>query len=486
MTINVYDNYGNILQKYALHKTLKKFSTFTEVLWHYTEHENLPEKFDLPIEADKQTFAEAIRAYKFKEFDRRHIKTRFDIPYIEDTADEYDFFVVGSDQVWNPRFASSEFFLEFVPPKKRIAFAASIASKELDPRLHEIYRQGISNFPIISVREKKSAEIIYQLTGREVETLLDPVFLLTEKEWLKIAQKPSWFNEKYKRGYILAYFFHEFYKGDMNNLSKNINLPVIYLSDKENFDHCVVSPEEFLYLVANATVIFTHSFHGTAFSTLLRRPLFVIEEPGVDVFCHGTPSPLLWESYIAWRSRGHEISHVNFRSKRTGWLGSSFEITFKDCPYFARQLMADIFSQEFLINIILRPSCHACKFKFPAVHSDLSIGDAWGIQNFAQEFFDNRGTSLAVAHTDKGLFILNKTKLIGKQVTLENILPGNPNFLIPPVENPHRKNFFADLKATKNPVAVMQKYFQQDPSQAGAEIYPQNSKRVAEKYSKLG
>ena len=147
--------------------------------------------------------------------------------------------------------------------------------------------------------------------------------------------------------------------------------------------------------------------------------------------------------------------------------------------------MADIFSQEFLINIILRPSCYACKFKFPAVQSDLSIGDAWDIQNFAQEFFDNRGTSLAVAHTDKGLFILNKTKLIGKQVTLENILPGNPNFLIPPVENPHRKNFFADLKATKNPVAVMQKYFQQDPSQAGAEIYPQNSKRVAEKYSAL-
>ena len=54
-----------------------------------------------------------------KEFENRYIKVRFDIPYIEEIADEYDFFVVGSDQVWQPIWIQPKYFLDFVPREKK-------------------------------------------------------------------------------------------------------------------------------------------------------------------------------------------------------------------------------------------------------------------------------------------------------------------------------------------------------------------------------
>ena len=288
LTLNGYFNYGNILQKYALQQTLKKFADFTEVLWE------LPSSFvlgidyndfysnPLPVYVDsltneKHNLREAVRSTKIKEFENRYIKTRFDIPYIEEIADDYDFFVVGSDQVWQPNWIETKYFLNFAPPQKRIAYAASIAAPEIPNRLKEFFRLGISGFEHISVREEKSVEIIKELTGLNALLLVDPTLLLTPEEWLKIAQKPSWLNEKYERGYILTYYLRKDPPTFLKDLSNHLNLPLINLLDWYNYWHYVVGPEEFLYLFANASLIFTNSFHGVVFSILLKRPFMNVE-----------------------------------------------------------------------------------------------------------------------------------------------------------------------------------------------------------------
>ena len=295
IALNSYNNYGNLLQKYALHRTLKKFADFTEVLWYsgndrfWVETGELPK---LPSYALKNNhngatlfyLYEAVRMSKIKEFEERYVKVRFDLPYIEEIADEYDFFVIGSDQVWNPRcgelsrLTPAIRFLNFVPREKRISYSASIALKELPKDLTETWRKGISGFPHISVREENSVGLIKNLTGLDAELLIDPVLLLTPEEWLQVAQKPSWLNEKYERGYILTYFFNKVRLPEIEKLSNKLNVPIINLLDMQNFNHYITGLSEFIYLFANATAIFTNSFHGTAFSILFRRP-FVIHIP---------------------------------------------------------------------------------------------------------------------------------------------------------------------------------------------------------------
>lgn len=299
VTIDVYDNYGNILQKYALHRTLKKFTDSTEVLWlkdnnyfhtqgawfshiakNYTPYEL--------ANPQRKQYYEAIRTYNFKEFENRYIKTRFDIPYLEELGDEYDYFVVGSDQVWKPNFLLKEFkgmFLDGVPREKKIAYAASIGLNEIPEENIDYYKQGLANFKNISMREAGGVELVKKLTGRDdIILMLDPVFLLTTKEWLQIAQKPSWFNEKYERGYIFSYPMGGTSLEPLNYFSKKLNLPIIKMRDVQNFWHYVTRPEEFIWLIAHASLVHTTSFHGTALATLFRRPLMIQEGIFPQVF----------------------------------------------------------------------------------------------------------------------------------------------------------------------------------------------------------
>ena len=293
VTYNEYRNYGNVLQKYALQKTLEKFADFTEVLWFndknfWVEEDEVHKMTQWdpayrPNQVYPQNWAlyEAVRATKIKEFDDRYIKTRFNLPYVEEIGDEYDFFVIGSDQVWHPQnggaMPPSLKFFPYFPRRKRIAYAASIAMPEIPDAYKEYYRQGIAGFDYVSVREEGAVKLIEELGLKTPQLVLDPVFLLTRDEWLKIARRPTWFNEKYQRGYIFTYYLRNNPPPEIKNLAAELNLPVINLMDFNNFNHYIVGIEEFVFLIMNASMVFTNSFHGTVFTILFRRPLAVYE-----------------------------------------------------------------------------------------------------------------------------------------------------------------------------------------------------------------
>jgi len=282
ITLNGYFNYGNILQKFALNHTLKKFADFVEVLWIESRSlfSEVGGKSSYPgvLFKDRRDWEkifqlrEAVRQSKFKDFENLHVPTRFDFPYLEDIADEYDYFVVGSDQVWNPRWNPSHIFFEFVPHEKKIAYAASIGHPIIPDNKKELFQRGISDFNHISVREKATATLINQLTGQTPPVVLDPVMLLTENEWLAVAQKPTWLKEKYRRGYILTYYLRLLPPPEVKTLADELDLPVINLLDVLNYEHLTVGPAEFIWLFMNASLIFTNSFHGVALSILFKRP----------------------------------------------------------------------------------------------------------------------------------------------------------------------------------------------------------------------
>ena len=279
LTVNVYDNYGNTLQKYALYRTLKKFADTVEVLWHHGTKSFRPYSLELSpnfVGNVRSAAFQCVRENKFKDFDDANICTRFDLPCLEDISGDYDFFVVGSDQVWNPDLCVPGNFLEFAPPEKRIAYAASIAVPELPPNLIAHYREKISDIPHVSIRESDGADLVEKLTGKRPLQVLDPVLLLDADQWREIAKPPRWLRKKiYGNGYLLSYFFDGKPPEEIRTLAAELNLPVVNLLDLDNFDHYATGIEEFLYLVDNAALICTQSFHGAAFALNFKRPFIV-------------------------------------------------------------------------------------------------------------------------------------------------------------------------------------------------------------------
>lgn len=221
---------------------------------------------------------EAVRCAFIKSFCDRYIPIRYDVDFTR-VADEYDYFVTGSDQVWNPYFADLEkLFIKFAPGGKRISYAASISCPEIPQDKLQMFIDGVNGMKEISVREQAVAELIEKLTGRKVEVVADPTMLVAAEKWREIARKPSWLKGDEK--ILTTYFLGKRPDEVINRLADAQGLKVVNILDEHVFEHYAVAPEEWLWLIDHAKLMYTDSFHGTVFSILFRRPFVVAERIG--------------------------------------------------------------------------------------------------------------------------------------------------------------------------------------------------------------
>jgi hypothetical protein len=197
---------------------------------------------------------------------------------------KYDKFIVGSDQVWNPRFNRlNEFDLAmFAEEEKRISFSASFGISELPEQYKEVSTQEFKKFKHLSVRENAGKDIIEELTGRtDVEVLVDPTMLLTAEEWSKLAKRPKQLKTD---KYILNYFLGELSeqrKNEIERIAKENDCEIINILDKNSIFY-ETGPSEFLYLEQNAFLICTDSFHSSVFSILFNRPFIVFNREDIN------------------------------------------------------------------------------------------------------------------------------------------------------------------------------------------------------------
>jgi hypothetical protein len=200
----------------------------------------------------------------------------------DDLSNRYDFFVTGSDQVWNPNYrkGSPVDFLTFAPKEKRISYAASFGVSKIPEEYIEDYRLWLSELNHVSVREETGAEIIKELTGREATVSLDPTMLLTKEEWLSISKTPS---DKPMKGYLLTYFLGNIPKERMKlmkQIAKKNDLEIVNLAQVKDRIPYLSGPSEFIDYIHSASVFCTDSFHGAVFSILLSTPFIVFERDG--------------------------------------------------------------------------------------------------------------------------------------------------------------------------------------------------------------
>lgn len=153
----------------------------------------------------------------------------------------------------------------------------------------------------------------------------------------------------------------------------------------------------------------------------------------VDFICHGVPSPGIWEWYLknhifTKTNTSSKLKDINFRDKTFGWQNYRLAFQFKSHTPILSANNTNGYMLAFLNDICLRPSCYKCPTKKGSSHSDITIADFWGINEFNIEMDDNKGTSLVLINTKKGVELIKEIKMQSKKVSIDKALALNQSW----------------------------------------------------------
>lgn len=195
-----------------------------------------------------------------------------------------DLYIVGSDQVWNVFYEAGRdpaFYLEFVKSGKKVSYAASFSYLDLGDDDKKRISTALRKFDGIAVREYQGKTLL-ETMGIESIWVLDPVFLLPLSEWDKLAAETDDTKYASSEKYVLVYDFerNDSLRIFAQKYAKQHRLSIYAIMDKyplkyahKNFKEA--GPKEFVRMIAGCDAFISNSFHGTAFSIMYHKPVFV-------------------------------------------------------------------------------------------------------------------------------------------------------------------------------------------------------------------
>ena len=286
ITITNGTNYGNRLQIYAVQQILKKLGHDSELIenntWRHGKVYHLKRYLKILLNYHNES-DEYKREKSFHEFDSKYIKVGaegFDENYKNSKlGSRYDAFLCGSDQIWNPRYPylNGGCFGDFPNAKKRIAYAVSFGEPYIPDVKKTDYKRWLTGMNAISVREKAGRGIVEELIDCTPEVLIDPTMMLNSNEWSEIAEKPKNVPE---RKYAFLYFLGEISPEVLEfvvKIKQEKGLHILNALPQTKEENYYLNPSHFIYLLSNAELVITDSFHASVFSILFGRHLRVFD-----------------------------------------------------------------------------------------------------------------------------------------------------------------------------------------------------------------
>lgn len=309
------DNYGAVLQAYALTKQLKKWGTFPEIFnYQYntgsqivaTEFEvdrSIKARLKYVFSGDITITQKILYRYArkkrnaqrelFKKFVQEYVPIDLlkEVSYenLKSKELEYDCLICGSDQVWNPLIHANQndagFFLQFGGEKcKRIAYAPSFGVAKLPEQAKSTLKEYTDKFTALSVREQSGAELMKEVCGRDVPVMLDPTMMVDDSIWTGFNKMPKGIPSQY----ILVYRFGkmEYMEEYIRRCEAKLKIPVLEIPvsiESYGRGHKLlfgVGPEEFVTLIRNARLVLTDSFHASVFSILNHTQFYTFLRQG--------------------------------------------------------------------------------------------------------------------------------------------------------------------------------------------------------------
>lgn len=311
MTFHDAANYGAALQAYALQAYLEEKGFDCEYLdyrnerrrhmydmgWHVADslrHGKLAAAAKYALGSPFM----AVRKRRFADFNKSHLKVssreyRSSEELKADTG-QYDKFIVGSDQVWNPfnNGADTAFLLDFEKDSRRkIAYSSSFGVSDIPTTLKDAYVRCLNGLGRIAVRERAGSELVKTLTGRDVPVVMDPVFLPGQAHWNALAgakpasEKPFVFSYTNRGGQAEAFFRATRYPMRGKTLRKLARQTSLrdFIRKGTEVAYCL-PPTEFVRSVRDAELVLTASFHCLSFSIIFNKPFvcFLTGDAGKD------------------------------------------------------------------------------------------------------------------------------------------------------------------------------------------------------------
>ena len=296
------ENYGGMLQAYALQRYVKNLGYECKIISNdfiYANNAHIDKKKTM-LNKLKVFVKNPFKYLKRRQIMRSHLSERtlkrayfrefldknIEIDYTGyssyeqyvENPPEYDVYLSGSDQIWNPNLYSKSgyYFCDFAPEgAKRISFASSIGVSTITGEQVAFMKRYLNKMDVISTRETDGSKIVSEITGKDIRTVIDPTLLLNGEQWLEIASKPL-----VDRPYIFCYLFGErdYISKVKEQVRKLTGLELVcipYVAREMGGDDTKIfeaGPAEFVSLIKNAELVLTDSFHATAFSINLKTP----------------------------------------------------------------------------------------------------------------------------------------------------------------------------------------------------------------------
>ena len=217
-----------------------------------------------------------------REWVKRTVKTFSSSIELTELRHTYSHVVVGSDQVWRPRYTGSFFlsyFLDFVGANsKKIAYAASFGTEswEVDDSTRtSAVGQALSNFDMISVREDSGIGIVSTLSSQKAEKVLDPTLLVC----------PKFFEEKLKpaksstQNTGIVYYKLDANEAFMLDIKKlegilSLNSKNLFFDDLDEYKYRSIT--DWLLSISNSNIVVTDSFHCVCFAIIFKKQFICI------------------------------------------------------------------------------------------------------------------------------------------------------------------------------------------------------------------
>jgi hypothetical protein len=308
------ENYGQVLQCYALQKYLRDMGYDAYLIRYDPKNDFIKMPYIkrilkifnpiLLIEyfysnwRDHKISNERIKYPRFfSKFRNEYIQQSEKIYYsyndLVNNPPIADVYITGSDQVWNIFNVSpirvkdriDAYFLNFGGSHiKRIAYAASFGTDSLSGSMMSIYKPLLSNFDYISVREESGVNICDNCGIKNAEWVPDPTMLLSAETYRllyddKLIDKP-------KRPYCFIYLIGGQIPVSLRKINKWIrsnNLDIIYISGSFKYDtykKIYATIPDWIYLIDNADYVITNSYHSAVFSLIFEKKFAIIPLKG--------------------------------------------------------------------------------------------------------------------------------------------------------------------------------------------------------------
>lgn len=306
ITVHRLPNWGSVMQGYALQKTIDQMGYDSECIdyiypnrWHISrgcwspQHISLKNKILCFLRLRPPMLSKLVNKFIISEM--KTSQCYKDYQAIHDKPPYYDIYISGSDQIWNWKtmYGDTTYLLDFVPNYcRKISYSSSFSVDYIPKEYQDIYIKYLSRYQAISVREVGGSKIINELLGKPATVVLDPTLLLTKQDWANLALKAKW-KKNMPTKYILCYTLGYTYNPNkamaslLSSLQRKYKCPVIFIGrtlhefEGNVFHFCKnqgIGVYEFIWLVKNASVFATSSFHGTAFSVNLGTPFLSLVE----------------------------------------------------------------------------------------------------------------------------------------------------------------------------------------------------------------